>query len=482
MAIGLIPGELRTSGAPAVRDPARRLPDDWQVLFPRDLGGTLYAPDRGVPIHPGSIRTFAAALKPGRAACYVPQIPVTSSLPGMPGYQPILYWAPPGFRVKDVEAKLRYRYRRLRGRSVPPMFVPTGDLHLVTETGREEQVHYFATHFRAIAPRPQQVSVVLSNLCNLKCVMCPYHSPEIKPTHTTDFFEKKEEMTWEMMQTVAREAGKLGVPVKMGNIEEPLIHDKIVEFVRLCRESGVPHVHTTTNGLPLTEKMGRELIDAGISSVYISMDASRPDTYKRVRGANLVKLEENVRRFVKQVRASGKAIRVMTSFVRNKGVGVEEQVEFMEKWTAETDGAIFYNLAEYDDGNSRFDRVNKVATDMMAKAGGRWACVNPFQEIYVLPDGRVYYCCETVSKLAFAHLESMGDYPKQTLADVWLGEAFTRLRRDLILNELEGHPGCKDCGIWMAHAVDQQVEEGVRVTRNMCTEIFEPLRSPITGT
>ena len=247
----------------------------------------------------------------------------------------------------------------------------------------------------------------------------------------------------------------------------------MIDFVREARKRGVPSFHITSNGLPLDEARLNELYDAGLTSLYISVDAARHDTYKRVRGASLDKVQANIRMAVRIRDERNVPCTVRTSFVKNKGVSLEEVDEFRERWVAEADGVILYNLAEYEDGNSHFDEVNEFVQERMKSAQGRWPCLNPFQEIYVLPDSRVYYCCETVSKLAFETLPSNGDYERQSLTDIWIGESFTKLRKDLILNQLSDWSACIDCGIWMAHAMKVTEADDRITTQNMITEIVD---------
>ncbi len=453
-----------------------RLPSDFRSVLPVDRPGMLLVPDRGVPIHPESIRRFARAIEEGVPAYYVPEIPISTKL-GLPRYEPLLYWMPKSSRKQNFFGTLLQRLRRngaVHSAQLDPISVVSHpQSRRLVEATQEEQVHYFADYFPVLCPKPIQVSVILSNTCNLKCIMCPYHSTTIRATHTTDFFAETLQMKWEMMDRIAYECGELRLPVKVGNIEEPLLHPRIVEFVRACRSRGAPSFHITTNGLPVTEEKIRELFDAGLTSIYVSMDAARPATYLRVRGASLERLEANVRKMIAIREAMKAQCTIRTSFVKNRGVTLEEADEFRERWVGEADGVIFYNLAEYEGGNSRFVEIHRFVDELMKNAGGRWPCLSPFQEVYLLPDGRVYYCCETVSKLAFEKLPSMGSYPEQSIQQIWAGEMFTHLRRDLICNRLDNWSACQDCGIWMAHAGQVIREGGLTISRNMITEIVD---------
>jgi pyruvate-formate lyase-activating enzyme len=476
-------------------DPARRLPAGALELLSSLEGGTLVVPDRGVPVHPASVARLAAMA--GRSArprsergiagrgsdrplAFVPEIPVASEL-GLPRYEPVLFWLPKPQATSDRGSIPRRLLRRLfhrrlfrrrasRRQAMPPELEHCERIALASE---DEQIHYFADHFHAIHPAPAQVNVLVCNACNLHCMTCPYHSREIRPTHTTRYYSERRSMSWELLERIAAECGAMRLPVRMGNIEEPFMHPGIVEFVGRCRSLGVPAVHITTNGTLLTPDRGKELLEAGLTSLDVSLDAARPETYRRVRHAELAAVEEHVRTFLDIRRRGGFRCRVLLSFVRNHGVSAEEEEEFVARWLPESDGVLLCQLAEYEGGSSRFAAVHDVAQAKIREASGRWPCLNPWQEMYLLPDGSTYYCCETISKLAFETLENMGKLSEQGIAEIWRGEAFRALRRDLIRNRLERWPACQHCGVWMAHVSRVSDSGGRKVTQNMITEIVE---------
>lgn len=462
---------IRANGSLKVRvcDPGSHLPPAISALLPQGANGTLWAPDRGVRVHTTSVQRLISRTHRRVVLSFTPDIPVTSEL-GLTRYRPILYWLPDG---KELSFPLDNTSSPTdEDRFIRALEDKHAGMERIAETSLSEQIHYFADNFGIICPKPIQVSAVVSNQCNLKCVMCPYHSPEIKPTHTTSFIKAPKQMPIEVMKRIALECGSLKIPVKMGNIEEPLLHPFIVEFVSLCRSNGVPGVHITTNGIPLNRDRAERLLDAGLTSLYISLDAARPDTYRRVRGSALHRAEANVRRFLRLRREKHISCTVMVSLVKNRQVSEVEISEFCARWLGEADGVILYTLGEYESGSTRFDHLHEVARRRMRVADHRWPCLNPWQEVYILPDGQVDYCCETVSRRAFGNLVSMGDYPSTSLQEIWLGEPFTSLRKALIMGELAEWPACRDCGIWMAHVSESTVENGRRVTRNMITEII----------
>jgi MoaA/NifB/PqqE/SkfB family radical SAM enzyme len=87
--------------------------------------------------------------------------------------------------------------------------------------------------------------------------------------------------------------------VYFGGIGEPLFHQKTVEWIRRVKDLGVK-VELITNGTILTEKKSRELIDAGLDILWVSLDGATPESFADVRmGAELPAILENLRRLFK---------------------------------------------------------------------------------------------------------------------------------------------------------------------------------------
>jgi MoaA/NifB/PqqE/SkfB family radical SAM enzyme len=87
--------------------------------------------------------------------------------------------------------------------------------------------------------------------------------------------------------------------VYFGGIGEPLFHPKTTEWVAAVKALGV-RVELITNGTTLTEKKSRQLIDAGLDLLWVSIDGASPETYADVRlGAELPNIIRNLKRFAK---------------------------------------------------------------------------------------------------------------------------------------------------------------------------------------
>lgn len=280
------------------------------------------------------------------------------------------------------------------------------------------------------------------------------------------------------MEKLAQECGEQRITILIGSVEEPLLHPKIIDFVQLCRQQGVPRVHITTNGQLLDKNRAIALLQAGLTSIDISIDAADPETYLRVRGANLSRVESNVINFLRLRDCLRVPCQVRTAFVRNQNVTPEEEQRFRDRWLTKADSVFILNLAEYKETNMRLSQTNEALQDEIEhyrqKAQGRWACLFPFKEMAVLPDGRIYYCIETLFRLGFdKNIASLGDYNQQTLQEIWRGDLFTQLRRDLILNQLNNRSACKNCDMWKSQVMNRSSKNGLQVMSTMVTEIYQ---------
>ena len=123
--------------------------------------------------------------------------------------------------------------------------------------------------------KPQHLEIELSNLCNADCVFCGYQYQE-RPKIQISFsnFEKA------IREYVALGGGNLGLTPTVGDalIDKEIV--KKVKFARSFKEIG--EIGITTNGILLTRQLYEELVDAGVSFIYLSMSGFDREEYRKV--------------------------------------------------------------------------------------------------------------------------------------------------------------------------------------------------------
>lgn len=427
-------------------------------------------PSHGIPLHSETIeKLLAITIEQDSIIAFRPSFPILSEL-GLPAYPTLAYLYPQALNNHWYQIREKIEIVLKSNNLLDAPFI------LISQISLEEQLHYFSEYYGKVK-QPSYVRVILSNICNLKCVMCPYHSSLLKQNHTTRFFQGNKSMPWEMMERLAKDCGAAGISILVGSIEEPLLHPKLIEFIQICRQQGVPKVHLTTNGQLLNQDYAEKLLKAGLTSIDISIDAANPDTYLAIRGANLSRVESNVINFLAIRDKLNVSCEVRVSFVRNQKVTKEEEQKFLNNWVSKVNGVFILNVAEYQEKNMKLAKTNQAVESSLQyyqkQAQGRWPCLFPFIEMAVLPDGRIYYCIETLFRLGFdKEIESLGDYNKQTLQEIWSGDLFQKLRQDLILNQLQERTACKDCDIWKSQVVHREISNEYQVLTTTVTEIY----------
>ena len=83
--------------------------------------------------------------------------------------------------------------------------------------------------------------------------------------------------------------------VFLGGFGEPLSHPKILDMVWRLKLRGAT-VELITNGIALDESIARQLVDAGLNTLWVSMDGATPECYGEVRNSpDFSRIVENLR-------------------------------------------------------------------------------------------------------------------------------------------------------------------------------------------
>lgn len=128
--------------------------------------------------------------------------------------------------------------------------------------------------------------------CNLDCITCFRNAWDQPIGRMTD-------ETFEHILNGLKQMEPIP-SVYFGGIGEPLFHVKTVEWIRRIKQELGVKVELITNGTILTEKKSRELIDAGLDVLWVSLDGASPEGFADVRlGAELPVILENLRRLHK---------------------------------------------------------------------------------------------------------------------------------------------------------------------------------------
>ena len=123
--------------------------------------------------------------------------------------------------------------------------------------------------------------IAVTDLCNLRCTYClPKEGIKLK--------KHEEILSFEEIVEIVKVAVKLGFCKFRLTGGEPLVRRGIINLVKmLAQVNGVETLAMTTNGL-LLPQFAKQLKEAGLSRLNISLDSLRPERYRVItRGGNL---------------------------------------------------------------------------------------------------------------------------------------------------------------------------------------------------
>ncbi len=130
----------------------------------------------------------------------------------------------------------------------------------------------------------RDLRISLTDRCNLRCTYC-MPKEIFGPDYV--FLKKNEWLRFEELHRIVGAFVGLGVTKIRLTGGEPLLRPGLAKFVdSLGQFSGIEDVALTTNGLRLPER-AKELADAGLRRVTVSMDAIDPEICRRINGRDI---------------------------------------------------------------------------------------------------------------------------------------------------------------------------------------------------
>lgn len=144
------------------------------------------------------------------------------------------------------------------------------------------RLHRPITHLAKVYIEP-------TNRCNITCRTCIRNIWDVKLGH----------MSAATFARILEGLRAITPPptVFFGGLGEPLAHRRIVEMITRVKALGAS-VELITNGTLLTEARSRQLIEAGLDILWVSIDGATPESYADVRlGATLPQVLDNLDRF-----------------------------------------------------------------------------------------------------------------------------------------------------------------------------------------
>lgn len=334
---------------------------------------------------------------------------------------------------------------------------------------QDEAVSFCAAVEQAEPFRPLMVKIKLTWQCNLACAMCDYWHTSL-PTP----------LTLDLVTRALDDLAALGCRKIHFSGGEPTLLPDLPDLIARARRLKM-RVALTTNGTLLTRELSKRLVRAGLNSVCVSIDSPVRSMHDHIRGAPgaLKQTIAGVRELQRAAQRRGVSLPVRINTVVSR-----ENYHTLDGLPAlaHSLGATSILLMPVDDPSGALllnkrrllDYNNRIAPSLAAQAfafglmrdlreaypfgttpqelaasrKGRYArgqfesqpCYAPWTHALIAADARVAPCCS-------APRVTLGNLQTQSLADVWRGEPYRRLRQ--AMRDGSPLPHCRGCDVFV---------------------------------
>ncbi len=159
---------------------------------------------------------------------------------------------------------------------------------------------------------PRLLAWELTAACNLECAHCRGAATR-RPS--------PDELSTEEAMRLIDELADYGRPILIISGGEPLVRDDVFEIARYGTEKGL-RVVLATNGTLVTKENAREMKEAGIRRVSISIDGATPETHDDFRG--MKGSFEGALRGIGEIQRAGIELQINTTITKRNKCEIEE--------------------------------------------------------------------------------------------------------------------------------------------------------------
>ncbi len=292
---------------------------------------------------------------------------------------------------------------------------------------------------KTIRQYPLLLDIELASACNLKCPMCYTITEEFKKKVTKGLID------WDLFKKIIDEVQGKVFAVRLSLRGESTLHRHFIDCIRYCKDAGIKEISTLTNGSKLHGDYLKQVIEAGIDWITISIDGTG-ETYEKIRKPiTFAQICENLR----QIREFKDRNNLIKPVIKVQGIwpAIRENPELYYN--------TFVDLADLVAFNPLIDYLRN---DTEIVYEDSFSCPQLYQRLVIGSDGRVMMCSNDEDSAA-----TIGDVNTQTIHEIWHGEKLDQVRRTH--SEPDGFQQidvCRKCYYPRKVQVDETAQVGER--------------------
>lgn len=248
------------------------------------------------------------------------------------------------------------------------------------------------THFCENPPLPQSLNIELNSTCNHSCVFCPFHGKYAPNRPFLTAMEKKKAMALIDM------AWKYGIGKKEIGFYitgEPFLYKDLPEIISYAKKTGYEYTFITTNGALATPDRMKAVLDAGLDSIRISINAADRKQYYETHGRDdFDTVIDNLKYMHEYIKEN--SLKVATSIscvITRKTKGIQKKIK--EIFGQYVDDILFIPvILRRLKSDERFVQEYQLIDDSQVGGKPDFICPLLFDTMYINANLEVVPCCE----------------------------------------------------------------------------------------
>lgn len=286
--------------------------------------------------------------------------------------------------------------------------------------------------FDALLDYPRYVEVETVNACNARCPMCTIDGwDRSAPTMKDDLFAKIAEDLIAHADVIKR--------VSLYRNGEPLLDKKIATRIATLKQGGIRQVSISTNVSLLSESKARELLEAGLDVIIMSIDSLKKDVYESIRvRLNFEEVMANALRFAEMRDRINPKTQIWIRMIRQDS-NLDEWPEFEAFWKSKlkpTDRVYFHNLFNW---GGQLDGFKPIAYSYEPNL----PCVSLWSLLVIFANGDVPLC-----NVDFNNTHPLGNVGERSITELWRSPVLAKMRQTHVEGGKSGIDICAKCNVW----------------------------------
>lgn len=286
---------------------------------------------------------------------------------------------------------------------------------------------------------PPVLMIEPTNICNLKCPLCPSGNGSLK--------RERGYMDFEIFKKTIDEVKDKTMMLILWNQGEPFLNKQFLKMVKYASDTGL-FILVSTNGNYIPD--AEEIVQSGLDSLIVSLDGTTQEVYNKYRvNGNLSEVLRNAHKITN----AKKKLKSKTPIVKWQFIVMkhnEHQIEDIKKLAKEIEvdqlqlkSVQIYSKEDVKNflpNNPKYRRYRINGDNFELKYGIKNKCKRLWRQPVVNWTGEMAVCCFD-KDIDY----KVGNIKDSKLIDIWKGDKFNKMRQT-ILTDRQSIPMCRNCG------------------------------------